>query len=80
MKSLYTRMRHPFMLGLSLLFLTTPTMTYDRLFLATALMLYVYLSSDLQEEDAEYVEQTLNSIHSHILQKLKLNWAALTSW
>eukprot|EP01127_Copromyxa_protea_P015677 TRINITY_DN4554_c0_g1_i2.p1 TRINITY_DN4554_c0_g1~~TRINITY_DN4554_c0_g1_i2.p1 ORF type:complete len:200 (-),score=12.11 TRINITY_DN4554_c0_g1_i2:99-698(-) len=76
-RSLYTRMRHPFLLGLSLLFLTTPTMTYDRCFLATSMILFIYLSSNLQEEDVVYIEETLNDVHSVILNKIKTNWRAV---
>jgi len=73
-KNLYSHMRHPFLLGLSLLFFTTPTMTRDRLMLAVILALYIYASSDIQQEDLVYVDKELNDSYSEMDKRLKFYW------
>jgi len=75
MQEMYTHMRHPFLLGLFLLFLGTPTMTSDRLCLAVLLTTYLYVSSDLQQEDLAYVESVINNIYIHLEKYLKHHWA-----
>lgn len=66
LRNLYSHVRHPSFLGLTIILFATNVMSIDRLILAVLLTTYMYVAWNTDKNDVEYQQKQL--------QRKKLKW------